>query len=149
MLLDTLAKELASGMTRFNAKVVSIQQSIDSSLTIVKLGDGTLIKVNVILNPNFWLPFEVVKLGSNSDKLPGSYATISLLKLKLNNYVCLECNNVTECWAPLETSFYRLWFSNDIWGIPVLLHFLPVSYGMGMRTGMPQISFDASPVLWE
>lgn len=47
MLLDTLAKELAPRMIRFNAKVVSIQQSIDSSLTIVKLGDGTLIKAKV------------------------------------------------------------------------------------------------------
>jgi len=47
MLLDTLAKELTPGTIRFNAKVVSIQQSTDSSLTIVKLGDGTLIKVKI------------------------------------------------------------------------------------------------------
>lgn len=93
--------------------------------------------------------FEIPLIDCNSDKLPGKYTTISLLKLKQNKYICLECNNVTECWAPLETSFYKLWFSNDIWGIPVLLCFLPVFYGMGMRTGMPQISFDASPVLWE
>lgn len=47
MLLDTLAKELAPGMIRFNAKVVSIPQSTDSSLTIVKMGDGMLIKAKV------------------------------------------------------------------------------------------------------
>ena len=47
MLLDTLAKELAPGTIRFNAKVVSIQQYTNSSLTIVKLGDGTLMKAKV------------------------------------------------------------------------------------------------------
>lgn len=49
VLLDTLAKELAPGTIRFNAKVISIQQSTNSSLTIVKLGDGTLIKAKVLI----------------------------------------------------------------------------------------------------
>lgn len=49
VLLETLAKELAPGTIRFNAKVISIQQSTNSSLTIVKLGDGTLIKAKVLI----------------------------------------------------------------------------------------------------
>lgn len=61
--------------------------------------------------------FEIPLIDCNSDKLPGKYTTISLLKLKQNKYICLECNNVTECWAPLETSLYKLWFSNIIWCI--------------------------------
>jgi 2-polyprenyl-6-methoxyphenol hydroxylase-like FAD-dependent oxidoreductase len=49
VLLETLAKELAPGTIRFNTKVVSIQQSTNSSLTIVKLGDGALIKAKVLI----------------------------------------------------------------------------------------------------
>lgn len=49
VLLETLAKELPPGTIRFNTKVVSIQQSTDSSLTIVKLGDGALIKAKILI----------------------------------------------------------------------------------------------------
>eukprot|EP00253_Pinus_taeda_P021338 PITA_21338 len=49
LLLETLAKELAPGTIRFNAKVVSIQQSTNSSLTTVNLEEGALIRAKVLI----------------------------------------------------------------------------------------------------
>eukprot|EP00253_Pinus_taeda_P000923 PITA_00923 len=49
LLLETLAKELPPGTIRFNAKVVSIQQSTNSSLTTVNLEEGALIRAKVLI----------------------------------------------------------------------------------------------------
>lgn len=49
LLLETLAKELAPGTIRFNAKVVSIKQSTNSSLTTVNLEEGALIRAKVLI----------------------------------------------------------------------------------------------------
>ncbi|GLJ34430.1 hypothetical protein SUGI_0692310 [Cryptomeria japonica] len=48
-LIETLAKELPEGTIRFNSEVVLINKDISSSLTLLKLADGTSITTKILI----------------------------------------------------------------------------------------------------
>lgn len=71
LLLETLAKELAPGTIRFNAKVVSIQQSTNSSLTTVNLEEGAVIRAKVLIGCDGAHSIVARSLGLQAPSLSG------------------------------------------------------------------------------
>ncbi|KAH9307449.1 hypothetical protein KI387_035360 [Taxus chinensis] len=109
VLLGTLAEELPPGTIRFNSKVVSIQQTENSSLTEIHLRDGAYIKAKVIQRQNVLKAKGVCTKKDLGCKIRN---TLKLFKDQCPIYVRLYYKHAPLHWTLPHTSHeIILWFS--------------------------------------